>query len=300
MRASSGQRRRPRDARGGGACERRAAERHDLGECDRGRGAAHGDVRGERRCRFVPLGARQRRDGGRSYRQRDLRPRAVDRDGDRDRRRRRDGAGERHGALGGGHAAAGGRDPLREARRLSGQSRAGARRRAGGALRGRTRGGRGARRRRRRLPAASPARSHAWPVRGADAGRGFGAGRAQAAPRAAGDVRRCAGRRRATGARRARLARRGGHDLDPPLPRRQAPAQGPCRRRGQARRGHRPHRRLPRDRSRRARGWMAGRGARRARRRPLRAPRARLARPRTATASCSGTTAAPATSSSPC
>ena len=51
--------------------------------------------------------------------------------------------------------------------------------------------------------AASPTRSHARPVRGADAGRGFGAGRAQAAPCAAGDVRRCTGRRRATGARRA-------------------------------------------------------------------------------------------------
>ena len=49
MRGPSGRRRRPRDARGGGACQCRPAERHDLRECDLGRGAlmvtfeAHGD-----------------------------------------------------------------------------------------------------------------------------------------------------------------------------------------------------------------------------------------------------------------
>ena len=152
---------------------------------------------------------------------------------------------------------------------FQGKSRAGARRRAGGALPRRTRGGRRARRRRRHLRFAAPARSHARAVRGADAGRGFGAGRARGAPRAADDVRRCAGRRRAAGARRPRGARSGGHDLDPPLPRRHPRAQGPCRRRDQACRGHRPHRRLPRHRSRRAREGMAGSGAHRARRRPL-------------------------------
>ena len=295
-RGSSGWRCRPRDARGGGACEGRAAPRHDLGERDCRRGAAHGDIRGARRRRLIPLAARQRRDGGRPDRKRDLRTRAVDRDGDRDRRRRRDGAGERHGAFGSDHAAAGGREPLREGRRLSGQSRAGARRRAGGAVRGRTRRGHDARRGRRHLPVASQARPHARPVRGPDAGRGFGAGRAQRAPRAAGGVRRYGGRRRTAGARRASPPRRGGHALDPPLPRRQTRAQRPRPSGGQAGRGHRPPRRLPRGRRRRTRAGLAGRGA------APRAPASVLAAraTRTATASRSGPTPAPATSSSRC
>src|SRR3954452_6752055 len=136
MRASSGRRRRPRDARGGGACERRGAERHDLRECDRGRGAAHGDVGGARRRRLVPLGAWQRRDGGGADRQRDLRPRAMDRDGDRDRRRWRDGAGERHGALGGGRDAAAGHEPLQRGRQPLRAAAHGAPRAGGGPPRG--------------------------------------------------------------------------------------------------------------------------------------------------------------------
>src|SRR6478736_5038665 len=50
-----------------------------------------------------------------------------------------------------------------------------------------------------------------------------------------GGIRRYAGRRRTTGARRASPPRRGGHALDPPLPRRQTRAQRPCPSGGQAR-----------------------------------------------------------------
>ena len=229
MRAPSGRRRRPRDARGGGACERRAAERHDLRECDRGRGAAHGDVRGERRRRLVPLGARQRRDGGRPHRQRDLRPRAVDRDGDRDGRRRLDGAGERHGALGGGHAAAGGREPLREARRLSGAESC--RRSQASRWRSTCADARWPRRSPTpTAPSGCVSRASARPAR-TRRGR-----RSRLRRRSRSGCTPCCGRRSsvrgpsAGGWRSPRgSARRGGHALDPPLPRRRAHAQVPRR-----------------------------------------------------------------------
>ena len=109
---------------------------------------------------------------------------------------------------------------------------------------------------------------------------------------------------RAVGGRLALAARglpcRGGHDLDPRLPRRRPHAQGPGRRCGQARRGHRPHRAAT-GRSFASSPRKDG-SARCTSRAPTSSVRATgLARATyTATVSCSGPTAASATSSSPC
>ena len=116
---------RPRSARGGGPRERRTAERHHLRDRNGGRSAARGDIHSARRCRLVPLAARQREDGGRPRRERDVRPWVMDRVGDGDSLRRLDGAGVGRRALGGGQAASGAGEPLREAGSLSRQRRAG-------------------------------------------------------------------------------------------------------------------------------------------------------------------------------
>ena len=81
---------RPRLARGGGPRERRTTERHHLRDRDGGRSAARGDIQSARRRRLVPLGARQRRDGGGPDRECDVRPWRMDCVGDRDSLRRHD------------------------------------------------------------------------------------------------------------------------------------------------------------------------------------------------------------------
>ena len=275
MRAPSGRRRRSRDARGGGACERRAAERHDLRECDRRRGAARGDVRGDGDAASYhwELGNGETAEGptaGATYGPGlwTVTVTATAADGSTSQA----SVTVRSEAV---TLRAGGREPLRETRRLSGAEscrRSPARRwlstcadaeaaaalaDADGAFRLRLPRVRapGPYEARTRVAASAPVALRVRPLlRATFVGAQTVGGRLGLAARV--------------------LPCRGGHALDPPLPRRRAHAQGSRRSRGQARRGHRPHRRLPRGRSRRAREGMARRSAHRARRRPLCAPRA--------------------------